>query len=197
MRLLLALSRAIDHVNTFVGKSVSWLVLAAVLISAANASVRKAFDFSSNAWLEVQWYLYGAVFLLAAAYTLKRNEHVRIDFVSNMLTKRTRDWIDLFGHAFFLLPFTVLMVYLSFPWFMRSFNSGERSANAGGLVLWPAKILVVIGFALLTAQAVSEIIKRIAVLRGDIDDPTPGHDVPPAIEDMESLADIPGRDPRR
>lgn len=187
---LISLSRAIDAVNAFIGRRIAWLILVAVLVSATNAIIRKAFSISSNAWLELQWYLYGAVFLLAAAYTLQKNEHVRIDFVSNMLKKRTRDWIDLFGHIFFLLPFTILVFYLSVPWLMKSINSGEVSANAGGLLLWPAKSFVVIGFALLTAQAISEIIKRIAVIRDLIPEPYEQHDVPAAVLDMEVGADL-------
>ena len=189
---LLALSRVIDAINSFLGRHVSWLILLAVLISATNAIVRKAFDMSSNAWLELQWYLYGTVFLIAAAYTLLKNEHIRIDILSNMFSKRTRDWIDLFCHIFFLLPFSTLMVYLSWPWLVRSIRSGEISANAGGLILWPAKFMLLAGFILLTAQAVSEIIKRWAVIRGLIDDPMPGHELPPMVEDMEVTADVPG-----
>lgn len=189
---LLAISRVIDAINTFLGRNVSWLILVAVLISATNAVVRKAFDMSSNAWLELQWYLYGTVFMIAAAYTLLRNEHIRIDILSNMFSKRTRDWIDLFCHIFFLMPFCLLMVYLSWPWLIRSISSGEISANAGGLILWPAKLMVLAGFVLLTAQGISEIIKRWAVISGIIDDPTPEHELPPMIEDMESTADIPG-----
>ncbi len=188
---LLALSRAIDRITEFVGKSVAWLILVAVLVSAGNAIVRKAFDMSSNAWLELQWYLYGAAFLLAAAYTLQRNEHVRIDFVANMMSKRTRDWIDLFGHIFFLIPFTGLIVYLAVPWLMRSYSSGELSANAGGLILWPAKAMVLAGFVLLLVQAFSEIIKRIAVIRGEIDEPYPGDEMPPAV--TEAGSGRPGR----
>ncbi|MAZ83977.1 MAG: sugar transporter [Hoeflea sp.] len=184
MSVLLALSRAIDRVNEFIGRNVAWLILASVLISAGNAIFRKAFDMSSNAWLEVQWYLYGTAFLLAAAYTLKRNEHVRIDFVSNMLTKRTRDWIDLICHLVFLMPFAVLIFYLSLPWVFKSINSGEISANAGGLILWPAKIMVTIGFALLILQTVSEIIKRYAIIIGVIPDETEVHELPPEVEEM-------------
>lgn len=191
MGFLLSLSRVIDAVNEFIGRRIAWLILVAVLVSATNAIIRKTFSISSNAWLELQWYLYGAVFLLAAAYTLQKNEHVRIDFVSNMLKKRTRDWIDLFGHIFFLLPFTVLVFYLSLPWLLRSIDSGEVSANAGGLLLWPAKSFVVIGFALLTAQAISEIIKRIAVIRELIPEPYETHDVPAIIIDMEAGVDLP------
>jgi TRAP-type mannitol/chloroaromatic compound transport system permease small subunit len=181
---LLTLSRIIDRINEFVGRNVAWLVLAAVLISAGNATIRKVFDLSSNAWLEVQWYLFGTVFLLAAAYTLQKNEHIRIDFVSNMLTKRTRDWIDLICHILFLLPFTILIAYLAFPWVLKSMNSGEISANAGGLILWPAKIMVLIGFTLLTLQGFSEIIKRWAVIKGIIDDPMEIHENPPSVEEM-------------
>lgn len=184
MAALLGLSRIIDGINEFLGRQVSWLILVAVLISAANAIVRKAFDMSSNAWLELQWYLFGTVFMIAGAYALLKNEHVRIDIVSGNLSKRTRDWIDLFGHVFFLLPFTTLMVWLAWPWFIRSYVTQEISANAGGLIIWPAKAVVLVGFILLTAQAISEIIKRIAVLMGILHDPTPGHHMPPAVEDI-------------
>ncbi|MDN2565139.1 TRAP transporter small permease subunit [Aquibium sp. A9E412] len=188
---LLGLARVVDRVNTFIGTNVSWLVLAAVLVSAYNAIVRFVGDGlprflpiprASNALLELQWYLYGTVFMLAAAYTLLRNEHIRIDIISNMLSKRTRDWIDLFCHVFFLLPFVALLVWLSWPWFRRSFLSGEISANANGLIIWPAKFMVLAGFVLLTAQAVSEIIKRFAVIRGIIDEPNPQHALHPAAE---------------
>lgn len=187
---LLALSRLIDRINEFVGRNVSWLVLAAVLISAGNATIRKMFDMSSNAWLEVQWYLFGAVFMLAAGYTLRKNEHVRIDVVAGNLSKRTRDWIDLFGHFLFLLPFCLMMTYLAWPFFWRSFSSGEMSSNAGGLIIWPAKLSILIGFILLTAQAFSEIIKRIAVLRGIINE-EPGHDhsMPPQVEAASEMKD--------
>jgi TRAP-type mannitol/chloroaromatic compound transport system permease small subunit len=171
MSILLAVSRAIDAVTSFVGRWVSWLLLAAVLISAGNAVLRKAFDISSNAWLEVQWYLFGTVFMLAAAYALLKNEHVRIDILSSTWTKRTRDIVDLVLHIIFLLPFAMLMTYLAWPWFWLSFNSGEISSNAGGLVIWPAKLVVLIGFALLLAQAFSEIIKRYAIIIGRIPDP--------------------------
>lgn len=190
MGFLLAISRAIDKLSAFIGKSVAWLILVAVLVSAGNAIIRKTFNLSSNAWLELQWYLYGTVFLLAAAYTLQRNEHVRIDFISNMLTKKTRDWIDLAGHIVFLLPFTCLMFYLSVPWFIKSFKSGEVSQNAGGLIIWPVKIMVPLGFALLTAQGISEIIKRIAVIRGDIDEPYPGHGAQDDFDEEDDAIDI-------
>ena len=195
-RALLAFSQVIDKTTAFIGRTVSWLILAAVLISAGNAIIRKAFDYSSNAFLEMQWYLYGAVFMLAAAYTLQRNEHIRIDVVSATLSKRTRDWIDLIGHVVFLLPFVGLMTYLSWPFFWLSFTSGEGSPNAGGLILWPAKLMVLAGFVLLTAQAFSEIIKRAMVIAGKIDDPTPEHELPPEIEETEppeEMARLPGR----
>ena len=126
MRLLIGLSSAIDAVTAFLGRAVAWLILAAVLVSAGNAVIRKAFDMSSNAWLELQWYLFGAVFLLAAAYTLQRNEHIRIDIVSGMLSKRARDWIDLFGHVFFLMPFVLLMLYLARPLCLASRSAARK-----------------------------------------------------------------------
>lgn len=171
MTILLAVSRLIDAINGAIGRWISWLLLAAVLISAGNAVIRKVFDISSNAWLELQWYLYGTVFMLAAAYALLRNEHIRIDILSSGWKKRTRDWIDLILHIIFLIPFASLMAYLAWPWFWLSFRSGEVSSSAGGLVIWPAKAVVLIGFILLTAQAFSEIIKRAAVLMGRIEDP--------------------------
>jgi TRAP-type mannitol/chloroaromatic compound transport system permease small subunit len=170
---LLALSRAIDRINEFIGKWVSWLILLAVLVSATNAVIRKAFNMSSNAWLELQWYLFGAAFLLAAAYTLKQNEHIRIDIVYGMFSRRKQHWIDLFGHVFFLMPFVILMIFYFVPYVSLSFRTGEVSTNAGGLILWPAKSLLLIGFSMLGLQGVSEIIKKIAIMRGDMDDPTP------------------------
>jgi TRAP-type mannitol/chloroaromatic compound transport system permease small subunit len=171
--MLLPISSGIDRLSEIVGKSVAWLILVAVLVSAVNAIMRKAFNMSSNAWLELQWYLYGAAFLLAAAYTLKQNEHIRIDILYGMWSRRTQHWIDLIGHLFFLTPFVVLMVYLLVPYVMRSVRTGEISTNAGGLIIWPAKALILAGFALLLLQAFSEIIKKIAVMRGLIDDPHP------------------------
>lgn len=173
MNALLSVSRVIDRMNELIGKAVSWLILAAVLVSAVNAVVRKLFNTSSNAWLELQWYLYGAAFLLAAAYTLKQNEHIRIDIVYGMFSRRVQHWIDLFGHVVFLMPFVLLMLFYFGPYALRSFNSGEVSTNAGGLVIWPAKTLLLIGFTLLAFQGVSEIIKKIAVMRGLIEDPNP------------------------
>ena len=178
---MVPISRAIDAVSVAVGKSVMWLVLVAVLVSSYNAVQRYAFNVSSNAWLEIQWYLYGAVFLLAAAYTLQRNEHIRIDVLASTLSARTRSWIDLFGHLVFLTPFCILIVHLSIDWVTLSYTRNEVSDNAGGLIRWPAKLLVPIGFALLYAQAMSEIVKRVAVLRGVIEDPNVGHDAQTAI----------------
>ncbi|RKF17008.1 TRAP transporter small permease subunit [Roseovarius spongiae] len=171
MNFLLTVSRIIDRVTAWVGKWVAWLILVAILVSAFNAMSRKFFSISSNAWLELQWYLYGAVFMMAAAAALQKNEHVRIDVVSAHLSARTRDWIDLFCHICFLMPFVVLMTWLSWPFFLRSFTSGEQSMNAGGLIMWPAKVFILLGFAQLTFQAVSEIIKKIAVLSGALGRP--------------------------
>ncbi|MCB1398871.1 MAG: TRAP transporter small permease subunit, partial [Rhodobacteraceae bacterium] len=156
---MLALSRAIDRVNELIGKSVSWLILIAVLVSATNAIIRKTLNTSSNAWLELQWYLYGAAFLLAAAYTLKQNEHIRIDIVYGAFSRRVQHWIDLLGHFLFLMPFVLVMLYLLFPYVMLSVRSGEVSTNSGGLIIWPAKALILAGFVLLFLQGVSEIIK--------------------------------------
>ena len=171
MRALIALSRGIDAVSAFIGRCVIWLILAAVLVSAVNAVVRKGFDMSSNAWLELQWYLFGAVFMLAAAYTLQRNEHIRIDILSSRLSKRTRDLIDIAGHSLMLLPFTALMIYLCWPFFFGAYRSGEMSGSAGGLIIWPARSFILLGFLLLFAQGISELIKRIAVIRELIPDP--------------------------
>ena len=170
MDALLRLSRFIDALNTRIGKIAAWAILVAVVVSAVNAFVRKAFGTSSNAWLELQWYLFGAVFMLCTAWTLKDNEHIRIDILSNRLSKRGRDRIDIFGHLFFLLPFVAVMLYLSAPFFWNAYLSGERSASAGGLILWPAKGLILAGFVLLALQWASELIKRIAILRGVIED---------------------------
>jgi TRAP-type mannitol/chloroaromatic compound transport system permease small subunit len=170
---MLTLSHWIDRLNEAIGKAVGWLILAAVLLSAGNAVMRKALNMSSNALLEMQWYLYGAAFLLAAAYTLKQNEHIRIDIVYGALSRRAQHWIDLLGHVFFLMPFVVLMDLFFLPYVLNSFRSGELSNNAGGLILWPAKSLLLAGFVLLTLQGVSEIIKKVAVMRGVMADPNP------------------------
>ena len=167
----LRLSAGIDRLNTAIGKSAYWLILVAVLVSAVNAIVRKAFDVSSNAWLELQWQLFGAVFMLCAAYTFLKNEHIRIDIVNSRLPKRVRDWIDLLGHFLFLMPFVILMIVDGIPFFTTSWYQNEQSLNAGGLPQWPAKFLIPLGFFLLFLQGVSEIVKRIAVMRGLIEDP--------------------------
>jgi TRAP-type mannitol/chloroaromatic compound transport system permease small subunit len=168
---LLALSRAIDRLNEWVGRSLSWLVLAAVLISAGNAIVRKAFDNSSNALLEIQWYLFAAVFLLAAGYTLLRQEHVKIDVILGRFTRRTQVKVEIFGILVFLLPFVVVVIELVMPLVLGAYTSGEMSSNAGGLIRWPVYALVPLGFGLLGLQALSELIKRFAYLRGQADDP--------------------------
>jgi TRAP-type mannitol/chloroaromatic compound transport system permease small subunit len=173
MQALLAASRAIDRVTEFIGKSVMWLILLAVVVSAGNAVVRKTFNYSSNAWLELQWYLFGAAFMLAAAYTLKQNEHVRVDVFYATRSRSTQHWIDLFGHTVFLLPFVTLMAWLLWPYTVQAYRNGDISSNAGGLIIWPARALLVVGFILLVFQALSEIIKKVAVIRGLIEDPHP------------------------
>jgi TRAP-type mannitol/chloroaromatic compound transport system permease small subunit len=171
MRVLLALSRGIDAVNERIGRVVLWLVLAMALLSSINAVSRYLFNRSSNAWLELQWYMFAAVFLLCAGYTLLHNEHIRIDVISSRFSPRTRAWVDIFGTLFFLLPMAILILKLSWPIFMNAWVSEEMSSNAGGLIRWPARALVPAGFFLLTLQGFSELIKRIAFLRGLISDP--------------------------
>jgi len=148
----------------------AWAIVIAILVSAINAIIRRIFGVSSNAWLELQWYLFGAVFMLCAAWTLRVNEHIRIDIISSRLSKRGRDRIDLIGHLFFLFPFVALMLYLSFPYFINSYRSGEVSSNAGGLLIWPAKGLILLGFISLAFQWLSELIKRIAIMKGQLED---------------------------
>ena len=188
MNLLLRVSLLIDAVNERIGKAVYWLVLASVVVSSGNAVVRYVLDTSSNAWLEIQWYLYAGFFLVGAGYTLLRNEHVRIDIIYSRLSPRTRAWIDVFGGIFFLLPMAVIILWLSWPVFVESYNLHEYSPSPGGLLRWPVKLLIPVGFLLLALQGVSEIIKRIAFLMNRIPDPTPRHvhgDTAPAIsEDM-------------
>ena len=176
MRMLMRLSALIDALNERVGKTVYWLVLVAVLVSAGNAIVRKVFNMSSNAFLELQWYLFSAVFLFTSGFTLLRNEHVRIDVLAGMLSPRKQAWIDIFGTLFFLLPMALLLMWLSWPIFIRTYTHGEISTNAGGLLIWPARLMVPIGFALLSLQGISELIKRIAFLTGRGPDPIKRHD---------------------
>ena len=173
MKTLLVFSRLIDTITENIGKAVGWLILVAVLVSAGNAIIRKVFNMSSNAWLEAQWYLFGGAFMLAAAYTLSQNEHIRIDVVYGKFSRRVQHWIDLFGHCLFLMPFVLLMVYFLVPYVLMSYRSQEGSSSAGGLIVWPAKAILLAGFLLLAAQGVSEIIKKIAIMRGDMDDPAP------------------------
>jgi len=171
VKALLSLSHLIDKLNERVGLTVSWLVLAAVLISAANAVVRKGFNVSSNAFLEIQWYLFSVVFLFCAGYTLLRNQHVRIDVIAGRLSPQAQAWIDILGTLFFLLPMSLTIMWLSWPVFIEAYQRQEVSTNAGGLIIWPARLLVPIGFFLLVIQGISELIKRIAFLKGLIPDP--------------------------
>ena len=168
---LLALSRGTDRINTLIGRTASWLILLAIFVSAVNAVVRKVFSVSSNAWLELQWYLYGGAFLLAAAYTLLENEHIRIDVIYGRWSRRVQHWIDLVGTTLFLLPFSAIMISLVYPSLMSSWRTHEISMNAGGLLIWPAKAVLLAGFVLLFAQGLSELVKKIAVMRGVIPDP--------------------------
>jgi TRAP-type mannitol/chloroaromatic compound transport system permease small subunit len=184
MNALLALSRAIVSVNRRVGRAVTWLILLAVLISATKATVRKLFNVSSNAWLELQWYLFGAVFMLASGYTLLKNEHVRVDVLASRFSRRTQLWIEIFGVLFFLLPACSLIMWLSWPYFMDSLINNEQSSNAGGLIRWPAKLILPVGFALLVAAGVSHLIKCIGCLRGLCPDPRDTHTGKSAEEEL-------------
>jgi TRAP-type mannitol/chloroaromatic compound transport system permease small subunit len=181
---LLAFSRFVDAVNERIGKLAAWLVLVAVLISAANAVSRYALNMASNAWLEMQWYLFGVVFMLGAAWTMKDNEHVRVDVVSSKLSKTVRDRIEVFGLLFLFFPFIIEHLWYSVPFFLTSWRTQEWSTNAGGLIIWPAKFMVLLGFILLTFQGVSELIKRIAIMRGDLfeQDTMKGHGAPAAAD---------------
>ena len=174
MQNLLGISRLIDKVNGAIGRWMAWAILLAVIISTVNALIRKIFDTSSNSWLEMQWVLFGVVFLICAPWTLLSNEHIRIDVVSSLLSKKVRDWIDVIGHVVFLIPFTIIMIVTSIPFFWRSFLLNEQSLNAGGLAQWPGKFLVPLGFTLLFFQAVSELIKRVAIMRGELKDTASG-----------------------
>jgi TRAP-type mannitol/chloroaromatic compound transport system permease small subunit len=186
---LLQLSRLIDRLSELVGRWVAWLVLAAVLISAANASVRKALNIGSNAFLEIQWYLFAAVFLLAAGYTMMRQDHVKIDVISGRFSKRTQIWIDIVGICAFLFPFVIVVITFSLPLVIRAYSSHEMSSNAGGLIRWPVFALLPTGIALLGLQGVSELIKRIAFLQGLVPDPTRKQQAKSAEEELaETLA---------
>ena len=189
MKRLLALSRLIDALNERIGRLVYWLVLAAVLVSAGNAVSRYLFNLSSNAWLEIQWYLFSAVFLLCAGYTLLHNEHIRIDVIAGRLSKRAQTWIDIFGCVFFLLPMALVIMWLAWPVFMDAYIHHEISGDAGGLVRWPVKLLMPVGFFLLALQGVSELIKRIAFLLGLIPDPVETHEVPMELAITRSEAE--------
>jgi TRAP-type mannitol/chloroaromatic compound transport system permease small subunit len=171
MQSLLRMSRAIDALNSKIGQALIWLVLVMALVSAGNAAFRYLFNLSSNAWLELQWYLFSAVFLLCAGYTLLNDEHIRIDVVSSHLSRRVQVWIDIFGTVFFLLPVSIFIMWLSWPVFVNAWTSQEISSNAGGLIRWPVRLLVPLGFFLLSLQGLSELIKRVAFLRGLIPDP--------------------------
>ena len=188
MPILMRFAALIDALNERVGKTVYWLVLVAVLVSAGNAIVRKLFNMSSNAFLELQWYLFSAIFLFCAGYTLLRNEHVRIDVIAGRLSPRAQAWIDVFGTLFFLLPMALLLMWLSWPIFIRTYTHGEISTNAGGLLIWPARLMVPIGFALLSLQGVSELIKRVAFLTGAGPDPIKRHD--PGAAEKELAEEI-------
>lgn len=184
MQALLKLSKTIDWLSRFIGKYVIWLILVSVVISAVNAVVRKAFNMSSNAFLEVQWYLFAATFLLMAAYTLLNGEHVKIDVVYSHWSKRTQMWIDVFGFIFFLLPFAGALLWFSVPFFLQGYHSGEVSSNAGGLIRWPVYLMMPLGFGLLFLQGVSELIKRIAFLMGLIENPTHKNEAKTAEEEL-------------
>lgn len=170
MDALLKISRGIDAFNTQLGKKVAWLILLAVIVATVNALIRKIFNQSSNAWLELQWVLFGAVFLICASWTLLAKEHIRIDIVNALFPRRVRQWIDLLGHLLFLMPFCIIMIIHSWPFFTRSYAVNEQSLSAGGLAQWPAKGLVVVGFTLLFVQGISEIIKQVAILMGRLED---------------------------
>ena len=184
MQGLLKVAHRIDALNELVGRWVYWLVLIVVLESAGNAIVRKLFNSSSNALLEMQWYLFSAVFLLCAGWTLLRNEHVRIDIIQGRLSAKAQAWIDVFGTVFFLMPMVAIFIWLSWPWFLRTYQEHEISGSAGGLILWPARLLVPIGFMLLALQGFSELVKRVAFLAGKGPDPIKRHDAHAAEQEL-------------
>ncbi len=199
MNALLAFSRAVDAFTVRFGRIAAWAILAAIIISTVNAIIRKIFDMSSNAWLEAQWMLFGAVFLFCASWTLQANEHIRIDIVNTTLAKTTRNVIELIGHIFFLLPMAAVIVWTALPFFLSSYRANEQSFSAGGLPQWPAKFLVLAGFVLLFVQGVSELIKRIGVMQGLIEDAhaAGGHHAAAEAEAERLLAsaDAPGEKP--
>ena len=184
MKPLLAFSQFIDKVTDHIGRLVYWLVLVAVLVSSGNATIRYVANLSSNAWLELQWYLFSAIFLLCSGYALLHHSHVKIDVLYSRLSKNTQVWIDIFGIIFFLLPMATIIMVLSWPVFVDTYQHHEVSTNAGGLIIWPARLLVPVGFFLLIVQALSELIKRFAFLRGLIADPTEKHEGPTAEEQI-------------
>ena len=190
LKTLLPVTRVVDAITTWIGKRIAWLILAAVVVSAVNATVRKIFDTSSNSWLELQWVLFSAVFLLCSPWTLLANEHIRIDIVNNALPKWLRSTIDAVGHAFFLLPLTIIMVVTGIPFFLRSVEINEQSGNAGGLPQWPSKALIMVAFAMLLIQGVSELVKRIAVMRDLIPDPHAGQKSSLEVEAEEIIGAI-------
>ena len=192
MQTLLSISKTIDQVNTRLGKLIAWLIFVAVAVSTVNALIRKICDMSSNSWLELQWVLFGFVFLLCSPWTLLSNEHIRIDVISSKLPKRARDWIDIVGHVAFLLPFALVMILTSGPFALRSILGNEQSGNAGGLPQWPAKTLIFVGFIVLFVQGVSELIKRVAIMRGELEDTTSGggHHASAEAEAQRLLAGI-------
>ena len=183
MKILLAFSRAVDAVNDRLGRLVYWCVLIMVLISAGNAAVRYSLNMSSNSWLEIQWYLFSFVFLFSAGYTLLHNQHVRIDILTAHLPGRTKAWIDVFGTLLFLLPMSILIMWLSWPVFVDAYRSHEVSTNAGSLIVWPARLMLPVGFFLLVLQGLSELVKRVAFLRGMIPDPA-DKDEGPSLEEQ-------------
>jgi TRAP-type mannitol/chloroaromatic compound transport system permease small subunit len=184
MNFLLQFSRLVDAVSEAVGRAAIWLILIVVIISAGNAAFRFAFNMSSNAFLEIQWYLFSAVFLACAAYVLKRNEHIRIDVIAGRFSERTQNWIDVFGILVFLLPMAIMIAYLSWPVFVNAWNSGEMSASPGGLIRWPVRLMVPLGFALLILQAVAELVKRVAFLTGAAPNPLKKTEGPSAEEEL-------------
>lgn len=182
MKALLSFSRLIDTLNERIGKATSWLILAAVLVSTGNAIVRYTLDTSSNAWLEIQWYLFSFVFLFCAGYTLLHNQHVRIDIIVSNLSKRAQTWVEILGTVFFLMPMAITIMWLSWPVFLDAYRSNEVSSNAGGLTVWPGRLMLPVGFLLLILQGLSELIKRVAFLQGLIPDPSEKNDGPTAEE---------------